>query len=56
MNRMNSIIRADGCPKIAMISMVSGAVCNIILDAIMILVLNMGLTGAALATIIGQTL
>lgn len=53
---MNSIIRADGCPKVAMISMVSGAVCNVILDAIMILVLNMGLTGAALATIIGQML
>ena len=56
MNCMNSIIRADGCPKIAMISMVSGAVCNIILDGVMILGLNMGLTGAALATIIGQML
>ena len=50
----NSIIRADGNPKFAMISMVSGAVINIILDAIFILALNMGLTGAALATIIGQ--
>ncbi len=54
MNALNSIIRADGSPKIAMISMVSGAVTNIILDAVMILVLDMGLTGAALATIIGQ--
>lgn len=54
MNTMNSIIRADGAPKVAMVSMLSGAVINIVLDAIMILVWNMGLTGAALATIIGQ--
>ena len=54
MNTLNSIIRADGAPKIAMFSMVSGAVTNIVLDALMILVWNMGLTGAALATIIGQ--
>lgn len=54
MNTMNSIIRADGSPKIAMASMVAGAITNIVLDALMILVWNMGLTGAALATIIGQ--
>lgn len=54
MNTMNSIIRADGAPKIAMISMVAGAITNVILDALMILVWDMGLTGAALATIIGQ--
>ncbi len=56
MSTMNSIIRADGAPKVAMISMVAGAVTNIILDAVMILALDMGLTGAALATIIGQIL
>lgn len=54
MNMLNSIIRADGSPKIAMISMVLGAVINVILDAVFIFPLNMGLTGAALATIIGQ--
>lgn len=54
MNSMNSIIRADGSPKTAMISMVAGAITNVILDALMILVWNMGLKGAALATIIGQ--
>lgn len=54
MNTMNSIIRADGAPRIAMISMVAGAITNVILDAVMILALDMGLTGAALATIIGQ--
>lgn len=54
MTTMNSIIRADGAPKIAMISMVAGAITNVILDGLMILVWDMGLTGAALATIIGQ--
>lgn len=54
MNAINSIIRADGSPKVAMISMVTGAIINVILDAIFILALNMGVFGAALATIIGQ--
>lgn len=48
------LIRADGSPKMAMVSNVIGAIVNIILDAIFILGLNMGLVGAALATIIGQ--
>ena len=53
---LNSIIRADGSPKYAMISMVSGAILNIILDPIFIFDwgLNMGVEGAALATIISQ--
>jgi len=54
MNAICSIIRADGSPKVSMISLVLGAVINVILDAIFILGLDMGLTGAALATIIGQ--
>ena len=53
---LNSVIRADGSPRYAMISMVSGAVLNIILDPIFIFDwgLNMGLEGAALATVISQ--
>ena len=53
---LNSIIRADGSPKYSMISMVAGAVLNIILDPIFIFDwgLNMGVQGAALATIISQ--
>lgn len=47
-------IRADGNPKYAMASTLVGAVLNIILDPIFIFGLNMGMTGAALATIIGQ--
>lgn len=53
-NGMNSIIRADGDPKFAMISTLIGCVMNIILDPIAIFVLHWGVTGAALATIAGQ--
>lgn len=51
---LNSIIRADGSPKYAMLSMVIGAILNIILDPIAIFVLEMGVKGAAIATIISQ--
>ena len=55
---LNSIIRADGSPKYSMISMVSGAILNIILDPIFIFEwgLNMGVEGAAIATVISQFL
>ena len=53
---LNSIIRADGTPKYSMISMVSGAILNIILDPIFIFVLHRGVAGAAEATIISQFL
>ena len=51
---LNSIIRADGSPKYAMTSMVTGAILNIILDPIFIFVLKKGVEGAAIATIISQ--
>lgn len=54
LNVMNSMIRADGSPTYAMIAMCSGAVINIILDPLFIFVLNWGIEGAALATVIGQ--
>ena len=53
---LNSIIRADGNPKYSMISMVSGAILNIILDPIFIFVLKKGVEGAAIATVISQIL
>ena len=53
-NMMNSVIRADGNPMWAMISMLSGAIVNIILDPVFIFGCKMGMTGAALATAIGQ--
>ncbi len=51
---LNSIIRADGNPKYAMTSMVTGAILNIILDPIFIFVFKMGVQGAAIATVISQ--
>ena len=51
---LNSIIRADGSPKFAMTSMVTGAILNIILDPILIFVFGMDVKGAAIATIISQ--
>ena len=53
-NMMNSVIRADGSPTWAMISMLTGAIINIILDPVFIFLLRWGMTGAALATVIGQ--
>lgn len=51
---LNNIIRAEGSPKIAMFTMLIGAISNIILDPIFIFVFDMGIAGAALATIISQ--
>ena len=51
---LNGLIRADGAPKYAMFSMVLGAVLNIILDPIFIFPLQLGVAGAAYATIISQ--
>lgn len=51
---LNSIIRADGSPKYAMTSMLTGAILNIILDPIFIFALHMGVEGAAIATVISQ--
>ena len=48
------LMRADGSPKMTMISNITGAVINVVLDALFVLVFRWGMEGAALATIIGQ--
>ena len=53
-NMMNAVIRADGSPAWSMASMLFGAIINIILDPVFIFGMHWGMTGAALATIIGQ--
>ena len=53
-NMMNAVIRADGSPSWSMASMLLGAIINIILDPIFIFGMHWGMTGAALATILGQ--
>lgn len=51
---INNTIRADGSPTYAMASMLFGAVLNTILDPIFLFVFDMGIEGAAIATVIGQ--
>ena len=51
---MNAFVAAQGFTKISMLSVVIGAAANIILDPIFIYGLDMGVRGAALATILSQ--
>ena len=51
---LNGYINAQGFPKIGMLTTGLGAVINIVLDPIFIFTLNMGVAGAAIATIISQ--
>ena len=53
---MNAFITAQGFTKVSMVSVIIGAVTNIVLDPIFIFVLEMGVRGAALATILSQGL
>ena len=51
---LNGFINAQGFPKIGMLTTILGAVLNLILDPILIFLLDMGVSGAALATVISQ--
>ena len=51
---MNPFITTQGFAKFSMITTVMGAVCNIVLDPVLIFVLKMGVQGAAVATVISQ--
>ena len=51
---MNAFITAQGFAKTGMLTVLVGAVCNIVLDPIFIYGLSMGVKGAALATILSQ--
>ena len=48
------LIRADGSPRYSMLCNLAGALLNTVLDPILIFVFDMGMTGAALATVLGQ--
>ncbi len=50
----SNLIRADGSPRFSMLCTLTGAVINTILDPLFIFGFDMGMAGAALATIIGQ--
>ena len=51
---MNAYITAQGFARMGMLTVLIGAVCNIILDPIFIFLLGMGVRGAALATVLSQ--
>lgn len=51
---LNHSIRSDGSPKVAMLSMLIGAVTNIVLDPIFIFGFGLGVRGGAIATVISQ--
>lgn len=52
---LNPFINAQGHPGTAMVSVLIGAVLNIVLDPLFIFVFGMGVSGAALATVLSQT-
>lgn len=52
---LNMFITTQGFTKISMATVLIGAICNIILDPIFIFVFDMGVSGAAIATIISQS-
>ncbi len=51
---LNFFIRAEGNPRYAMFTLIIGAGANVLLDALFILVFDMGVGGAALATLFSQ--
>ncbi len=51
---MNGLINAQGFPRVGMLTTVIGAVINIALDPLFIFLFDMGVSGAALATVISQ--
>lgn len=53
---LQTFIRNDGAPKLAMYGVIAGGVTNIVLDYIFVFPLNMGMAGAALATVTGSCL
>ncbi|MBR2521176.1 MAG: MATE family efflux transporter [Oscillospiraceae bacterium] len=52
---MNSFINSQGFPRVGMMTVLIGAALNILLDPLFIYVFNMGVRGAAAATVISQT-
>jgi putative MATE family efflux protein len=48
------LIRSDGSPRYALVCSMAGVVLNFILDYLFLFPLNMGIAGAAIATVLGQ--
>lgn len=53
---LQAFVRNDKAPKLSMIAVITGGVINIIIDYIFIYILDMGMGGAALATVLGSVI
>ncbi|MFQ9516460.1 MAG: MATE family efflux transporter [Eubacterium sp.] len=53
-NGGSHLIRADGSPNFSMYCNLAGAILNVVLDYLFVMVIKMGMSGAAIATVIGQ--
>ncbi len=53
---LNNILRSEGKARFAMIGIASGSIINIFLDPVLIFTFDMGISGAAIATLISQTI
>lgn len=51
---LNSFINAQGFPRVGMMTIILGAILNVLLDPLFIFTLNLGVRGAAIATVISQ--
>lgn len=51
---LQTFVRNDGAPKLAMIAVISGGISNVILDIVYVYFLNKGMAGAAIASVIGS--
>lgn len=53
---LQAFVRNDGAPKLSMIAVIAGGVSNVLLDILFVYPLNMGMKGAAIASVIGSLL
>lgn len=53
---MNNFIRVDGAPNVALFTILSGGILNIVLNIVFVAYLGWGVSGSALATVCGQSL
>ncbi|MEG2305333.1 MAG: MATE family efflux transporter [Lachnospiraceae bacterium] len=50
---LQTFIRNDGAPKLAMIAVITGGILNVILDCLFVFTFHMGMAGASIASVIG---
>lgn len=53
---LDPLVRNDGKPKLCMIIMIAGVVVNLVLDYLFVMQMNMGMSGAAIATVVAYAL